>query len=192
MTSLQMQTFSWQRMSLMQLCMPCRDACSITFGCKLMSHRTVCSSWYPNFIGHTPSSSDVQIAEFQDFLDIQARILGRQHGNSGSFLQPWNQKHKAVRELLWKVFARPAAQAQPNGWLEIKPMPWPWASQVLETKPGKICGFKKGHAQGQRQAGGTAFRNSRISIAFKELPWSLRVKRICTNLIQAKHQYSLE
>ena len=101
-----------------------------------------------------PSSSDVQIPESQDFLDIQARILGRQHGNSGSFLQPWNQKHKAVRELLWKVFARPAAQAQPNGWLEIKPMPWPWDSQVLETKPGKICGLKKGHAHGQRQAGG--------------------------------------
>ena len=47
-----------------------------------------------------PSSSDVQIPESQDFLDIQARILGRQHGNSGSFLQPWNQKHKAVRGLL--------------------------------------------------------------------------------------------
>ena len=47
-----------------------------------------------------PSSSDVQIPESQDFLDIQARILGRQHGNSGSFFQPWNQKHKAVRELL--------------------------------------------------------------------------------------------
>ena len=112
-----------------------------------------------------PSSSDVQIPESQDFLDIQARILGRQHGNSGSFLQPWNQEHKAVRELLWKVFARPAAQAQPNGWLEIKPMPWPWASQLLETKPGKICGLKKGHAQGQRQAGGLQKGHALIHIS---------------------------
>ena len=47
-----------------------------------------------------PPSSDVQIPESQDFLDIQARILGRQHGASGSFLQPRNQEHKAVRELL--------------------------------------------------------------------------------------------
>ena len=94
-----------------------------------------------------------RILHKQDFLDVQARILGRQHGNSGRFLQPWNQEHKAVRKLLWKVFARPAAQAQTNAWLVIKPIPWPWASQVVETKPGKIGGLKKGQAQGQRPAG---------------------------------------
>lgn len=59
-----------------------------------------------------PFSSDVQVPKPQNFLDLQARILGRQHGNYSSFLQPWNQKHKAFRKLLWKVSAGLAAQAQ--------------------------------------------------------------------------------
>jgi hypothetical protein len=36
---------------------------------------------------------------------------------------------------------------------------------VLETKPGKICGLKKGHAQGQRQAGGLQKGNALIHIS---------------------------
>ena len=145
MTLLQMQTFhdrGWVWCSsachaemLAALCLaasPCRTGLLVPAGTQIS-------------LG-IPSSSDVQIPEYQDFLDIQARILGRQHGNSGSFLQPWNQDYKAVRELLWKVFARPAAQAQP------KLMPWPWASQVLETKPGKICQRPQHKAKGKLEA----------------------------------------
>ena len=40
-----------------------------------------------------PSSSDVQIPEFQDFLDIQARILGRQHGKNTKLSESFCEKY---------------------------------------------------------------------------------------------------
>ena len=58
-------------------------------------------------------------------------------------------------------------------------MPWPWASQVLETKPSKICGLKKGHAHGQRQAGG--LQEGHASVSPVLALWAKRCAPSCSN-----------